>query len=454
MSGATAPARDNVRRAALKILGRMNIPAGGGPSDGYSNILVDSFLKNNPDLADADRALLSALVSGVCERIITLDYVIDALSSRPPEKLDHDVLNLLRIGLWQLGYTDRIPPHAAVNETVSLTKKSATGFVNAILRSFIRKKDGIKLPEGASAGALSVRYSVNAELCERFIKEFGAERTESVLAAFFERRGTDLRVNTLKTDVKELSRELEAEGFSFDVPPGGKTIRNLRGRGLPAAVREGRAFVQDYAAHLATEALGARAGMRVLDVCACPGAKSFGAALDMRNGGEVVCCDLHGSKLPLIRSGASRLGIGIIRTVCRDSSVPEPDFAGSFDRVICDVPCSGYGVIGKKPEIRYREPRSSQDLPELQLSILNAAATALKPEGIIVYSTCTLLPEENENVVSRFLSDHPDFVLIPFSAGGREAPDGMLTLMPDEGTDGFFTARMMKAIPHNSTHVS
>ena len=235
MSGETAPARNNVRRAALKILGRMNIPAGGGPSDGYSNILVDSYLKNNPDLADADRALLSVLVSGVCERIVTLDWVIAALSSRPPEKLDHDVLDLLRLGLWQLGYADRIPPHAAVNETVSLAKRSAPGFVNAILRSYIRKKDGIKLPEGASARALSVRYSVNAELCERFIKEFGAERTESVLAAFFERRGTDLRVNTLKTDEKELSRELEAEGFSFEVTPGGKTIRNLRGRGLPAA---------------------------------------------------------------------------------------------------------------------------------------------------------------------------------------------------------------------------
>ena len=197
---------------------------------------------------------------------------------------------------------------------------------------------------------------------------------------------------------------------------------------------DGHFFVQDEASQLCVEALDAKAGMSVIDVCACPGSKSFGAAADMENRGHLVCCDLHKNKLSLVESGAARLGISIIETEARDARDPNPAWAGAFDRVLCDVPCSGFGVFAKKPELRYKDPAKSAALPDIQLAILENASTYLKAGGILVYSTCTLLPTENEENVNRFLQSHPAFSLL------RER-----TLTPDvDGTDGFYFAVLQK----------
>ena len=442
----SAPTTANPRRMALSVLLRMQLPAMEGPADGYSNLLIDAAVKSaGPALSDADKALFCRLVAGVCERRTTLDRLIAGLSARHPAKLDADVLNILRLGLWQLRYADRIPEHAAVNETVNLAKKYSRSFVNAVLRGYLRKKDSIELPAGSGAEALSVRYSVGKELCAAYLASFGAEKTESILAASFDAPKMTLRANTLRTSREALAERLEAEGFASvptaDAPHG---LKLTEGSGIPAALRDGLCYVQDEASQICAAVLDAQPGERVLDVCACPGSKSFGAAMSMQNRGEIRSCDLHASKLPLIIKEAEKLGITVIKTECRDSSAAKPEEAETYDRVICDVPCSGFGVIAKKPEIRYKNLKEARELPALQYKILEAAAAALKKGGTLVYSTCTILPEENEGNVRALLKNHPEFSCEAFAVGSRTAPDGMLTLFPDEGTDGFFIAKLRK----------
>lgn len=436
----------NPRRMALDALIKMKMPAMRGEADGYSNIICDAAIKRaGASFSEADKGLFTRLVAGVCERRITIDYIISRLSSRSVEKLDADVLNVLRLGVWQLRYADRIPEHAAVNETVDLAGKYVKGFVNGILRSYLREKDALALPEGDTPGALAVRYSVGKPAVSALVSAFGTEKTKSVLEASFYEPKMTLRVNTLRNSREELEKELEAEGFSTErteKSPYG--LRIVSGSGLPAAITDGLCFVQDEASQLCALALDARPGMKTLDVCSCPGSKSFSAALTMENSGEILACDLHGSKLPLVEKAAARLGISIIRTLERDSSKKDPAFRETFDRVICDVPCSGLGVMAKKPEIRYKSMNEAKELPPLQYGILCAAADALRPGGTLVYSTCTILPDENENNVRRFLGEHPDFCLSGFGNGAFGAPDGMLTLMPDRDTDGFFIAKLVK----------
>lgn len=438
----------NPRKLALEVLLRMQLPAMEGPADGYSNLLIDAALKNaGAAMSDADKGLFCRLAAGVCERRITLDWLISKLSARHPAKLDPDVLNILRLGLWQLRYADRIPEHAAVNETVNLAKKYSKSFINAILRSYLRKKDELELPAGETADALSVRYSVGKELCAEFLRAFGPEKTVRILESTFDAPKMTLCANTLRLSREDLAAKLLAEGFSCeptsDAPHG---LRILDGSGIPAALRDGFCFVQDEASQICAAVLGAGKGDRVLDVCACPGSKSFGAAISMENTGEIVSCDLHASKLPLITKEGQKLGITVIKTDCRDSSVPKADEKEAFDKVICDVPCSGFGVIAKKPEIRYKNLKEARELPALQYKILEAAAAALKPGGTLVYSTCTVLPSENEENVQVFLENHKEFSLVPFAVGSRQAPAGMLTLFPDEGTDGFFIAKLRKKL--------
>ena len=208
---------------------------------------------------------------------------------------------------------------------------------------------------------------------------------------------------------------------------------------------EGYFFVQDEASQIAVEALGAEAGDVVMDICSCPGSKSFGTAIRMENCGQILSYDLHEKKLPLISSGAERLGIGIITPAVQDGRDPIPTLFGKADRVLCDVPCSGFGVLAKKPELRYKDPAASSALPDIQLAILENACRYVKAGGTLVYSTCTILPEENEENLARFLGAHPEFSPVPFSVGALDVPTGMITLLPDtHPTDGFFIAKLKR----------
>ena len=416
--------------------------------DLYSNLILDTAIRRG-NLSDADRGLLTALVYGVLEKKLTLDYLIDHLSDRPARDIDTDARVLLRMGLYQLRFMDRIPAHAALNETVSLAPKRSRGFVNAVLRRYTREGDDIAWPDrqGSPLDYLSVTYSFPAPLCERFVTMFGLDRAERVLAAIDRTPPLTLRANTCRTSVDELSARLTAAGATVSPALHAPHALRLEG-GNPTALPgfdAGDFFVQDEASQVCVEAVDAREGMTVLDICACPGSKSFGMALNMKSTGSLTAFDLHKNKLSLIEKGASRLGLTNITTVARDGREFDPALEGIADRVLCDVPCSGFGVLAKKPEIRYKDLAALAPLPDIQLAIVENACRYVKPGGVLIYSTCTLFPEENEDNVARFLSRHPEFTPTDFTVGDLTSTNGALTLTPDEhGTDGFFVAKFTK----------
>ena len=444
----------------------------------YGNIAVDTVLRRT-DLSEADRHLYTALVYGVTERKTTLEFLLGKLSSRPLSELDDTVRLALCTGLYQLIYLDRIPDHAALDETVSLVQRKVSGFVNAVLRSYLRFEaslpclsDGSKaprekhlttpeqwisrFPELGSSGltALAVCYGVPVSLCETFVAALGYDRAASALAGFCEKPPMTVRVNTEKTTPEALAAELTAVGLTVEPAHYASTALRVPEGAITATEAFGRGdfFVQDEASQLCVAALDAHAGDVVTDTCACPGSKSFGIALTMQNRGEVHSFDLHKSKLSLIASGAERLGLSIITADERDARDPNPDLLGKCDRVLCDVPCSGLGVIAKKPEIRHKDLTESARLPSIQAAILEASAGYLKPGGVLVYSTCTILPAENEDVVTAFLARHPEFEPWEFTFPARDdtvsdivSKDGMVTLLPDQNaTDGFFIARLRR----------
>lgn len=437
----------NLRKLALDLLDRNE------KSGQYSNIAVDNAISRE-GLDGKDRSLLSALVYGVIERRITLDFVIDGLSSLSPSKIERTTRNILRMGLYQLFYMDRIPPHAAVSESVDLCNKRSRGFVNAILRGALRKcanaslADAFGFPkkEEKPLEYLSVTYSYPIPLCQKFCEIYGFEKTEEILKAFEKTPPTTLRVNTEKINRAALLERLTAKGIDCaPTPHSPNGIRTFGASPEELGLYEGLCFVQDEASQICTEALGARSGETVIDMCACPGSKSFGAALDMNNEGQILSFDLHENKLSLVNKGAETLGISIIKTAARDGRDFDPDLAGIADRIICDVPCSGFGVVAKKPEIRYKNLSDAVALPDIQLAILQNAVRYLKPGGTLIYSTCTLFPEENQQNVARFLKSTPDIKSCNFTVGDLRSENGMMTLLPSEhGTDGFFIAKFTK----------
>lgn len=430
----------STRALALDILNRCEKGA-------YSNITVDTAIKRY-DLSPVDRGFLTALVYGVLERKITLDYIISSLSSISDSKIERDTRTILRMGLYQLRYMEKVPAFAAINETVSLANKRSKGFVNAILRSYQREGGSIAFPsESDKVKFLSVTYSIGEGLARALLLSYPFEECREMLSAFEKKSHLTLRVNNLKTTREELFAELCEKNSSARLTrhsPDGIVIDSGAVSELEC-LDDGRVTVQDEASQICVRALGAKRGDTVLDVCACPGSKSFGAAMTMGNEGRLIAFDIHENKLSLVESGAQRLGISIISTKAQDAREHIPELDGLADRIICDVPCSGFGVISKKPEIRYKNVEDSQGLPKIQLDILENVSRYLKIGGILVYSTCTVLPEENENNVSKFLENHKEFELVPFSVGSITAADGMITLLPHiHGTDGFFIAKLIR----------
>jgi 16S rRNA (cytosine967-C5)-methyltransferase len=407
----------------------------------YSNIVLDNALKKS-DLSPADKGLAAALFYGVTERRITLDYQIKELSARDIKEIDTQTLIALRIGLYQLIYLDRIPPHAAINESVSLCSRKSTGFANAILRSFLRK-GGLILPsKNDTLNYLSVAYSVDIPLLTKLLSIFGEEETKKLLIAINHAPPTTLRVNTLLTDRNSLISKIPSSQKTPNAPNGlyvQGSVRDIYG------FDDGLFFVQDEASQICIEALEARRGDFIMDICSCPGSKSFGAAISMKNEGEIYSFDLHENKLSLITSGAERLKIDIIKTAAADGRTFLPEFEKKADKIICDVPCSGFGVLAKKPELRYKNPADSAALPKIQRDILENACRYLKSGGTLIYSTCTRLPEENEKKINSFLSEHHDFFLEAWQVGDINAKSGMITLLPHlHQTDGFFIAKLKR----------
>lgn len=433
----------NVRRLALDTLCKCETAAQ------YANLALDAKIKKF-NISGDDRSLFTFLVYGTIEHKLTLDYYVSLLSSLSDEKIDTETRNLLRLGLFQLIYT-RTPQHAAVNETVALAPLRSRSFVNAILRGYIRKKQSLALPskEKEPCRGLSVEYSFPEATVQKLIDSFGAHTAEKLMAAMCVPSPVTLRVNTLRINRDGLLERLEKENIKAlptAIAPHGIRLSES----VPYSELEekfsGLFFVQDEASQIAGAVLDAQSGETVIDMCACPGSKSFSAALHMNNAGRVLSFDISKSKLPLIGTGAERLGISIISSEARDGRETDAALASAADRIICDVPCSGFGVVAKKPDIRYKDISEVARLPEIQYAILCNAAGYLKSGGTLVYSTCTLLPEENFETVKRFLDSHGDgFALSPISVGDLQVPEGYITLMPHlHGTDGFFICKLTK----------
>ena len=434
---------DKARLLAAKALLRVS-------SGGFSNIVLDSML-GEAKLDQRDKAFASALFYGVLERRITIDILIRRYSAIPPEKLDPEAAEVLRMGFYQLLYMNSVPDNAAVNESVELIKElgcpKASGFVNGILRAFVRNGKNADFSRLPGIEWLSAEYSAPLWLCKKWCLEFGPQRTQRALRACLGAPPIYARVNTVKADAHAVCEALSTEGASAKPA---EIFQNAIIIESPAlqntkAYRDGLFHVQDISSQFCTAALGAKPGDRVLDVCAAPGGKTFTVAEIMENRGEVVACDLHAKRAKLVKTGGERLGLGIITARANDATVYDESF-GKFDKVLCDVPCSGLGVIRRKPEIRFKKPEDLQSLPKIQYRIAAASAKYLKEGGVLVYSTCTLSRDENENVVKQLMEREgllPEKLpeeLQKYSADGYS-----VTLLPGEiNSDGFYFARLRK----------
>ncbi|MBP5578448.1 MAG: 16S rRNA (cytosine(967)-C(5))-methyltransferase RsmB [Ruminococcus sp.] len=412
-------------------------------SGSYSNLQLDSGLKTS-DLDERGRKLCSAVYYGVIERRITLDHIISGLSSRPIDRLDSIVLNILRCGVYQTMYMDSVPDSAAVNESVALAKKfrktSASGMVNAVLRSFIRGGKELKLPNDGTE-ALSVKYSAPAELVKSLTEDYGWEAAERFLSASLEKSVTYLRLNTIRCTEEEFLSALgciEAERISescFAVRSGDVTATD--------AFKKGFFHVQGLASQLCCQALAPTEQDRVLDICAAPGGKTFTMAELMKGRGEIYAFDLHEKRVELIRKGAERLGLTNIRAAAGDATRFNAELP-KFTKILCDVPCSGLGVIGSKPEIKYKSFSDFAGLPDIQYKIVSNALSYLEAGGTLVYSTCTVRKAENEEICERLLREHTGIEAVELPEMLGRSFGAMATLMPPEYGSGFFISKFRK----------
>ena len=423
----------------------------GGWSDGVLKKQIASA-----GLDSRDAGLATQLCFGVLQNRVLLDFYLSKYSSIPLKRLEGKVLQALRIGLYQMLFLTRVPNSAAVDRAVALTRAHcknprAPGMVNAILRNLERNLDRLPtIPEGDPAAYYATLYSHPVWLVEELLEQLGSEGTAAFLQADNSQPPITAMVNTVKTDLQGLAQALQAEKVGLEPHPwlDGCVVLSRSGNlEERKAFQEGLFYVQDPASRLAVLALDPEPGMKVLDVCAAPGGKSFAAAIRMEDRGEIWSCDLHPHKKNLIQKGAERLGLTSIRARTADGKVRIPEWEGGFDRVLVDAPCSGLGVIRKKPDIRYKDPAPLAGLPQVQGAILDNAAGYVKPGGVLVYSTCTILDRENRGVTDAFLAAHPEFrregFCLPGPAG--EVPEGQITLWPQvHGTDGFYICKLRK----------
>lgn len=431
----------DARITAAKLLLKME------SSDAYSNILLDSAFSET-DLGERDKAFAAALFYGVTERRMTLDYIIAQNSKTPFEKLDKAVITILRMGFYQLLYMPSVPESAAVNESVKLCKKlkvfSAQGFVNGMLRTFLRNKKRVDYKGLTKSQRLSTEFSAPLWLAEKLIDEYGIERAVQTLELSLGKPPLYARVNTIKCTDDELIKALSKEGISAQKHPTIEHCVKLFKTGdleKSKAFRSGMFHIQDISSQLCCLTLRPVVNETVLDMCAAPGGKTFTMAQLMLNRGRIISMDLHDMRVALIEDGAARLGINIVEARQNDA-LTLCDGLPEADRVLCDVPCSGLGVIRRKPEIKYKNPADFVELPKIQRAILENAAHYVKVGGTLVYSTCTLSRAENDDVAEDFLKCHPEFAPLvqPLPIDGAESSYKRTFFPTADGGDGFFTA--------------
>ncbi|MCI9608739.1 MAG: 16S rRNA (cytosine(967)-C(5))-methyltransferase RsmB [Oscillibacter sp.] len=435
----------SARKEALAILTACRVRGA------WADAALNTHLKG---LSPADAGLCSRIVYGVIQNETLLDFYLSGFCSQKLDHLQPPLADILRMGAYQILFLDRVPDNAAVHTSVELVKEAgrgqAAGLVNAVLRRLCREKEALPaIPSRDEAKYLSIRYSHPKWLVKRLLALLGREGTEAFLRSNNRQPPTAAQVNTCRCSAEEAAASLEAEGVRVEKHPWLPDCLLLQGTGnleRLKAFRDGFLYIQDPAARLA--ALAAGLGSRVLDVCAAPGGKSFAAAIARGDKGEIVSCDLHENKLRRIQAGAARLGLSSIRTEAADGRIFREEWRDAFDLVLVDAPCSGLGILRKKPDIRRKRADSLFTLPVVQSAILENAAHYVRPGGTLLYATCTILPEENEVVTGAFLGTHPEFsrerFFLPEPIGQAE---GQITLWPHlHETDGFYICRMTRRV--------
>ncbi len=414
-------------------------------SDGY---LRNEIRKN--ELSPKDAALATEIANGVLQNKLLIDHYIKAFSSVKFNKISPGIVDILEMAVYQIVFLDRIPDSAAVNDAVNRAKRNnpkAAGFVNAITRKISASKNALPKPSGNRIERLSVQYSHPLWLTQKLADAYGADTAERILEANNKKTEVVVRVNTLNTSEKDML-EYKEDGLGFEngIIPDAMIARISGGLEKKEAFKKGFFYVQDTASQIAAITLAPEEGSFVLDACSAPGGKSFLMAQLMKNKGSITSCDIHPHKLELINSSAKRLGINIISTKLSDATQFNADFTDKFDFILADVPCSGFGIIRKKPDIRYKSGEEIKELPELQLKIINNLAKYLRHGGTILYSTCTILQEENSDIVEAFLSENKDFFEVEeyFDIPHIRNKYGITLLSHISNTDGFYMCKLRR----------
>ena len=445
---------DLPREVALKTLYDIN------ENGAYSNISLNKYLESI-ELRSIDKAFITDLVYGTIKWRLKIDWVIQQFSSVKLKKISPWIMCILRLGVYQLLYTDKIPESAACNESVNLAKKyghaSARGFVNAVLRNISKNRDKITYPDKdiEPIKYLSVMHSHPEWMVQEWLNAFGLEFTEGLLVANNGIPDFKIRTNTLKVTVEQLIVEFQES--EIEVSRGkyideALVIKNPSSIIRLEAFKKGHFQVQDESSMLVSKVLDPKPGELVIDVCSAPGGKSTHIAQLMNNEGEVIARDIHEHKIKIINEASTRLGIDIIKTELFDATKTDEKYLEKADRVLVDAPCSGLGIIRRKPDIKWaRNINDKKEIIELQYKILRAASKYLKLGGILVYSTCTIERLENEGLVERFLELNSEFELIDISSlipdtlKKKSTFDGYIQLFPNiDDLDGFFMAKMIR----------
>lgn len=434
----------NARKFVVKLLTKLDV------NSSYSNILLDDALeKSQLDLQE--KKFASALFYGVLERRLTLDEIIKMYSNNPTNKLSSEVRNILRIGIYQLLYMDSVPDNAAVDECVKLAKKNRNpavpGFVNGLLRNFIRADK--KLPSSDDKlKELSLKYSCPLWLVRKWNEEYGHDVCIDLLQSSIGQAPTSLRINTVYYSMESTLEMLSKDGVTYEINHDLENSVNVhfnRGVEHTEAFRKGRFHVQDLSSQLCCSALDPQENETVLDLCSAPGGKTFTIAEMMNNTGTVYAFDLHNNRVKLIDFGTRRLGLKNVKAKVNNAKIFNSEMPLA-DRILCDVPCSGLGVIRRKPEIKYKDLEDFKRLPDIQFEILSTSSKYLKPGGILVYSTCTVSKAENDQVVEKFIAENPDFKPCPLGPSfGDDSDFTRVTITPSKyNSDGFFIAKFMR----------
>lgn len=443
----------DAREGALKILHSIEV------DKAYSNIALNKAFNNN-NFTKIDKNFITEMVYGTLENLIYIDYVIQQFSKMKLSKINPWALNILRLGTYQILFLDRIPDFAAVNESVNLSKiycNRASGFINGILRNIIRKKKNINLPNPNKEYQkfLSIKYSHPEWMVNRFLEYFPKDFTEDLLKANNEIPKLYIRINTLKISVEEVVSFLKKNDIkvarnpylneALTVEGGFSQLEELE------IYKKGYIHIQDFSSMLVARILDPKEGQFIIDVCSAPGGKTTHIGQLMRNKGRILARDIHEHKLKLVQNNAKRLGIDIIQVQKYNGKDLDNNLVDKADKVLVDAPCSGLGIIRRKPEIKYRkEPDDIKNITDLQLSILINASKYVKSGGELVYSTCTIDPNENQGVIEKFLSQNSNFDIMNIIHQYKSLIPGehlrnYIQLYPHiHGTDGFFIVKMQK----------